>query len=201
VRFVHIHLGAIAAAALTLAAVAPDALAGTATNLKCEGCVGTRDIGKGQVKARNLHKSAKPAAIAASVKTGFVVDATDTTQVVRKVTITAPGPGAVTATANAVVDHAEGGVFCKIDTAITPIVQADEELCFGYRSDSSSLFSSVSGQTVFVVSAGKLDVYFLCRRVSSANTPRLFNATLTALFVANAQVVKKVSADAAVAGK
>lgn len=198
--FRGIAAATIVAAALAVSAQVPQALAATATNLQCDGCVGTGDIGTGQVRARNLHASAKPSALRAGVLTGFVGNAADTTQLIRKVTIKVPGPGSVLASASVVVDRPQGGVFCKIDKADTAIVQADDQLYFGYRSSDATDSATVSGQNVFPVKGGKLRVYFLCRRISNASTPRYFNATLTALFVPSPKAIRKDVAGAAASG-
>jgi hypothetical protein len=103
-----------------LALTSPDyAQAQTATNLKCKGCVGKKDLRKKSVNARKLGKGAKPAGVAYVFEPSTGIDASDT--IAASVRLKAPEKGYVIVTFSAFLEFDSGAntVDCEVTTATT----------------------------------------------------------------------------------
>lgn len=194
--FAAIAVAALAFCALALA-TPPAAFAQTATNLKCRGCVGNRDIGKdavrsrniknGQVKPVDLAKSAKPAI---AVRSELESDSTGGVPIVentllRTISLNVPAAGVVLATGT--VQVLVGGiVVCIVHDAAT----------FALNVDISVKVSSSAGQVIpvsqtraFPVSGpGTIVIRLLCTN-GGAGSPTAENPVLTAFYVPQNQGV------------
>lgn len=177
-------------------AVPGASVAQTATDLKCKGCVGKKDVGKNavtskaikkrQVKPSDLAKSAKPTAVAVSEKVdGSGPTVGNALTVVRTATIKAPGPGAVVAFFSLVANGAASDslMICGATTGTT----IDDQVLSGTDVGLDDV-RMVSGARTFPVSAkGNVTVRLICY----AFTPpaRAAYPSLTLLFVPNAQSI------------
>jgi hypothetical protein len=176
------------------------AVAQTATNLICNGCVGKKDIGNnaivskhikdGKVKAKDLNKNAKPAAVASSIDFGAPIPVAGTPTALRTVTIDLPGPGAVIATANVLILAATSQVLCKIDTEATAISTGSDGLS-GIRTTGSD-FGTVSAHRVFPVTTDTFTAVFVCQNYGDA--PVAYSPILSLVFVPGAQIITEESA-------
>ena len=196
-----INFGLIGAVLLVFAMLAAggEAVAQAAKDLKCKGCVNSKDIGNGKVKAKDLHDSAKPSAVASSAGTGEFGDATGTPTAIRTVTVNAPGPGAVVAIGSVLIDLATDGVLCKIATTVTAVNASpvSPDVVRAYKSDALGEFGTIALQDVFPVTKGNFTAHLVWYRMAGAGTPGYWSPALTLLFVPDAQsVVKEVAGEA-----
>lgn len=168
----------------------------TAKNLKCKGCVGKKQLGKnavrskniknGQVKPQDLASAAKPTGIAASER--FVDAAIDLVfgadTVIREVTISAPGPGAITAMYSVFArsDAADSRVGCTVDV---PGTNLGTSLFTIVKFPNSNEYATLSGVRAFpVTSQGNVTLDLICREVTGDIV--LGNPSLVLLFAPNA---------------
>ncbi len=172
---------------------APDgATAQTAKNLKCNGCIKSKQIKDGKVKAKDLHNGAKPGQAAYSAQGGFYATSATVPTAVREVTLNLPGPGAVIATGSVTMSSATNGILCKVDTSVTAINTGTE--VFGALSIATG-YGSVFTQRVFTAAAGPFTVYLVCYS-SGAGGNAIYAPSLSLLFVPGAQTISQESADA-----
>jgi hypothetical protein len=171
-----------------------------ANDVRCRGCVGKRDIGKkqivskhikdGRVKAKDLHKNAKPGAVSASEFVNYpgTVIAPGATVVLREATIDLPGPGAVLAIASAAI-VGSNLALCQVDTDTDPIGLGD---LFAIGSGGTDVSYTAATNRVFEAPAGPLTVYWKC--TATAGVSGALNPSLSLLYVPGVQSL--VAADA-----
>lgn len=173
------------AAAVALAGLGSPAVAQTATDLACKGCVGKRDIGKNAVtgakirkntvRAKHLHRSAKPAGVA-SASSLTPVPLTGTYETVFSVSLTAPGPGTVVATASFNAHHINPGSVhgCTIVDGTTAGLNTSLNEGTGYVTASLT-------RPLPVAAAGPVAVNLMC--TEAGGNVEIDNINLIALFV------------------
>jgi hypothetical protein len=195
----------IAAALLTLAGLfaGGNAVAETATDLKCKSCVGKKDLGKKAVNSKsirnkavtskkikdgavttgkigtkavmpdNLHASAKPAGVAYASSPGPLALG-GTREVALALTVTAPGPGTLVTTADFVVDYGAGSVFsCDLTTGTKSVLND----LFG---QGSFYVPASLTRPIPVASAGDVTINLLCVSDGGVEIERV---NMTAIFV------------------
>jgi hypothetical protein len=180
-------------------ACAAPAGAETATNLKCKGCVGKKDLGKKAVRQKHIKNNAVtgkkikngtigPADLAAAAKpTGAdsafgdqaVAIPTDTT--VRSVTITAPTAGLVLAVASGTYSIAAStGATCSITLGQTL------DTTHGVAGTTSTIASvSFAANRLLEVPAGDATINLVCARTFGSGGAAVVNSVLTAAFIPN----------------
>lgn len=152
------------------------AIAQTATNLKCNGCVNSKD----------LHTSAKPAG-ADFADGADVVTLDDATSVkIRSVKIKAPGPGIVIVNATGQFSGPDGatvGIECGITTGTA--AEPGHKIFIANKPEAGKATSlPVALTRGYKVDAGKTAYKLYCLRVSGI-TMSIVNSSLTAFFVPN----------------
>jgi len=199
-RFAH-SIALAAAGFLFIAAQGGDARAATANNVKCNGCVGAKDIGKkaiskkaiqkeavaakairkGAVKANRLHDKAKPAGIAYAEMddTGVGIGGNETTMLT--VELKAPAAGYVRVTAYGTLEYAaQELVFCSLNT-----VEAYYDPAAYYatgNSDVENRYKPVAMERLFEVQEGTGTYYYVCR-TDGGNAVQIVNPRLIAEYV------------------
>ncbi len=180
-------------------AFAAPAGAQTATNLKCKGCVGKKDLGKkavrkkhlknnavtgkkiknGTVGAADLAAAAKPTGADSAFGDQAIAIPTDTT--VRSVTITAPTAGLVLAMASGTYSIAAStGATCSITLGQTL------DTTHGVTGSTSTLESvSFAANRLFEVPAGDSTINLVCARTFGSDGAAVVNSVLTAAFIPN----------------
>jgi hypothetical protein len=149
------------------------ALAQTAKNVKCKGCVNKKDIGKNAVKSKqikdgaikpsDLSSTAKPAgADYAETSSDTPLNPAATDIVIHTVTVTAPGPGTVIASASlfAYYNSVAGEFICGLERGTT----------IGgvhTRNAGSNDYESISYTRAFPVeAAGNVAINLICYEIS-----------------------------------
>ena len=191
----------IATLALFAVAVATPAAAETATNLKCKGCVGKKDLGKQAVRGKHIKENAvasthildggvAPADLAATAKPaggdGTAGDQsialTSTAQVVRSVVVAAPVAGfaVVTATGSTVaVGSGLAACSLSLDTAVDPAHQ----IVAGHTGAALNSYIPFALTRLFPVPQGNTTVRLVCRE--SSGTSVVEDSAMSAIFVPN----------------
>lgn len=195
--------GFLAISLFTLAAslTPPAAGAQTATNLKCKGCVGKKDIGRKAVRSKHLKRNAidslrikdgaveavdlaagaKPAGVAFTGDAPNSVALTGVLQSVLSTTVAAPGPGHVVVSAHWTFytndDFTSGGCYLATEPGI-----ADGLDQFFYSDDVVNAAYVPAGMSRTIdVPAGQTAIHLNCSETTgdvSVSNPRM-----TALFV------------------
>jgi hypothetical protein len=193
----------VAALVATLAASMPTgASAETATDLKCKGCVGKKDIGKKAIRTRNLKKNAvkskvikdgsiEPEDLALTAKPtgaadnepaafGFMQPLSPTYEDIISTTLTAPTEGYVIAIANWYFYITAAAAFpaCVVTTesgsSIGPAAIAG--------SSAATTVATGSQTRMFEVPAGATTFYLNCSGPASTG---IVDPHITAMFVPN----------------
>jgi len=189
---------------LAIAPSGPDgtAIAQTATNLKCKGCVGKKDIGKKAVGKKHIKKNAvtgqkikngtiRAADLAASAielgvdyaegvqAIGFT---TGVDTVVRSVTISAPRDGYVLVNASGRFNLPDSAsVECSIssDSSLDPVgaLRSTHSVAMAF------VHMPLALTRVFPVSEGDAVFNLVCREM--IDEVNMYNTSITALFVPN----------------
>jgi hypothetical protein len=180
----------VVAAALALAAAATPLAAATATNLKCNGCVGTKDIGSsavtgakikdGSIGAKDLAKTAKPTGLDYdSSNSGTTIDIA--VAIVRSVTLNAPGPGyaLVSATGTALLSGSSG-IKCSISKDAN-LDLSQRVLAENGATSSSSIPVAITN--VYAVDKGDTQFNLLCTKLSGTAT--MYDHIIFAVFMPN----------------
>jgi hypothetical protein len=161
------------------------AAAVTAKNLKCKGCVQSKDLGKSSVtseKIRNnsvypshLSSSAKPGGVALGGPT-LTTSLSGPDEVIQTITVKAPGPGFVVATANLSFNYngISSSALCDVTTAT--IHGINHALGSGTGIVPVSLT-----RTIPVTKAGNIAINLVCAKVTGTVT--VYNASIGAIFL------------------
>jgi len=156
----------------------------TAKNLQCKGCVNSRDIGNGKIKAKDMHRKAKPAGGNYTGEVGSVtISGSDT--VVRSVTLNLPGPGLVVVNSGGhMIAESDGSLLrCAIaqsDSGLT--IEQDYYFNIGGNSGFGNARKTVGSTRAFrEKKAGEHTYQLKCVRLFG--TARVFHPVLTAVFV------------------
>jgi hypothetical protein len=205
---ITITRNSIAAAVLLTSAsllAGTGALAQTATNLNCKGCVGKKDLGKNAVTTKAIRKNAikaakikdkaitaaklgngaTPAGYARNGKDGESVDLSTTPAIVVSVALKAPAAGhAVVVGEGALEFNGNGnnagcslGSDAAYDTTIAGIAAGDNNL--------ENEYAHVSRTRILPVTAGVNTFNFICK-AQNGEAVRIFNPQISALFVPGA---------------
>ena len=176
------------AAALLMSLGFGGSAAEAANNVTCNGCVGTADIAKDAVtsskikkntiRAKDLHKTAKPAgADYSQTIDDTMLSPNNTSIVLLSVKVNAPGSGTIigTGSGTAYFGLGDGSFVCSVTTEKvigTNFVRVNE----------ASSYSPFSRTTAFPVdSAGKVTVNLVCYVLNGEVT--IYNPNLVAWFV------------------
>jgi hypothetical protein len=195
---IYTKAGGILVAALLFGAgpgAPSDAMAQTATNLVCKGCVGAKDIGKKSVRTKtikpkairskhvakeqitqgHLDSTAKPAGLDFAEATAAKL--LTTSEVVASTIVSAPGPGSILAIGSAVTLVAAGeSIVCGVSTGET----VDTIFNAGSATSEQNLPLTTS-RVLPVDAAGDVTVNLVC--LPGLGTPTVGSVSLTALFV------------------
>ena len=181
---------------VALFSISYDAHAQTARNLKCNGCVGTRDLADGaitskkiqnrQVKPADLSNKAKPSGAAFSEINSYVSLEEDPI-VLRKIAINAPANGIVIANAsgNPYFNDADPKtIFCTISLDPgSPIDWKTEITTSQTGSTVQNRDTPISLVRAFKINKGQIKIYFLCRETSSDAGVDFYDPVLVGFFV------------------
>ena len=179
----------VAALPFSLGLMVPgQTVAQTAKNLVCKGCVNGKDIGKNAVgtgkiknntiRAKDLHTTAKPAgADAVETLTDTNLSPTSADVVILSVTVTAPGPGTIIATASLYVDF--NGILGRFACTLATDSSIGGHYTSGENGDGAMPASRT--RAFPVAAAGNMTINVVCREVTGDIT--LINPNLTAWFV------------------
>jgi hypothetical protein len=201
-------VGAVFAVSLVLATFAATgvSVADTATDLKCRGCVGKKDLGKKAVRAKNIKRgsvradhikpgslnadhiglsqisekhlsdAAKPAGVAA-VENGSVSQIVGE-DIIETVTLSAPGRGTIVVTGSLSISLASNS---SVQCAITPESKIGTQFA-GASSGLASQSIPISTTRAFpVTAAGDTSINLICKMSLGAGNSA--QPSLTALFV------------------
>jgi hypothetical protein len=180
---------------------AGEASAQTATNLKCKGCVGKKDLGKKVVRSKNikpgavgneaiadgaidaakLADGAKPAGAAETIDEGGSI-LIDGETVTVSVAITAPADGVALVTGGGFFRFTDAGA-AAVGCQVTAGTLFDDDQATGSTGDSAdeNQLSAVSQSRVLVAAKGINTYNFVC--ATEGIGVNLENPTITALFV------------------
>lgn len=173
-----------------------DARAQTATNLKCNGCVGTSDladksvtsrkVGDGQIKPVNLAAGAQPGGAGFSERNGPKLLG-PTPGVLRQVVIRAPADGIVVANAGGnpyFSANAYETIYCGVTRKKNnPIDYADEIITAQTGNLSANDDTPLALVRGFKVKKGKIKIFFLCKQIGGNSNVFLHDPVLVAFFV------------------
>lgn len=172
-----------------------DAIAQTATNLNCKGCVGAKDLGKKSVRTKtvkpkairskhvakeqitqdHLHSTAKPAGL--DFANATAATELTTSEVVASTIVSAPGPGAIMAIGSTVTLLSAGEtIVCGVSTGDTL-----EAIVNVGSSTTGQNLPLTTSRVVPVAAAGDVTVNLIC--LPGVGTPTVGPRSLTALFV------------------
>jgi|GEM_PF-3585513 len=193
------HYLALAAAGLMcIGTMAGDVRAATANNVKCNGCIGEKDIGnkaiskrlireeavnakaikKGSVKAKLLNADAKPAGIAYAEEYGAGLGINAGVTIMTKVQLKAPAKGYVRLTGYGTLEYgAQELVYCTLNDAQT--YYAPAQYYATGEATVSSRYRPVAMERYFEVGAGIGTYYLLCR-TDGGNPVQMLNPRLAA---------------------
>jgi hypothetical protein len=195
-----VRLGGFTLVALLLAAgttIPGETVAQTATNLKCKGCVGKKDLGKKAVKSKHIRKNqitgahikdgrvaaqdlgddAKPAGID-SVETAGGFGLSGPAEIIDSVVVSAPGPGTILATGGLTASlDPSSGFYCEVTTGSVTGTQSAKASVAG----SSQTLPISNTRAIPVAAAGNVTVNFVCDLFAGSVNVSAIN--LTALFV------------------
>jgi len=174
----------------------------SAKNLKCKGCVGKKQLGNKAViesrirdgavtSAKIRDGSVGPADLAAAAKpTGAnftsarpAKDVGDTPEVLRSLTITAPTPGLVLATASGSF-YLEGNAYVICSLSLDEAVDDTHEIQ-GQTGATTEITIPFSGTRIFEVPAGNTTINLVCDRPFDGNNVTVIDSVLTAVFIPN----------------
>lgn len=198
-RFARNVFATAALVASFAGAAATDSVAQSATDLKCKGCVGKRDLGRnavtkkalrtnsvtssavrdGTLTAADMHGSAKPAGVDFA-DGGFTIQVPNTLASVLSTTVTALAPGYVVAMANWFYSASDGA-------AVTSCFLSDEEASNdgpympGNAMGAAQYQQPASLLVTLPVEAGDTTIHLNCYDVGTDMT--INHLRLTALFV------------------
>lgn len=164
-----------------VAAMSGTAFAKPANNLKCAGCVTSKHVADGKIKAKDLAGTAQPSGgrYAQSSKTQ---DVPDVIEVVLSKHIVAPSDGYVVATTSFIMIGANGAVAsCRI--ARKAGNYDGPEIYFAAANSPTITYQTISRQTTFKVKKGKVGVHLNC--ADSANDVKINDLYLGLLFYPN----------------
>lgn len=182
---------------LAAGASAPAAQAQTATNLVCQGCVGSGDlkdnsvtsdkVRNGQIKPDDLNYKAKPGGAAFSELNGQVA-LEPTATLLRKITINAPSKGIVIANASGNPIYFSSTdpetIYCTITQDGDSQIQYVFEIISSQTGSANENYDvPISLTRAFKVKKGKTRLYFLCRERNANNTVNMQDPVLAAFFV------------------
>lgn len=184
------------------AALTDNVLAGdVAKDVKCKKCVNKKDLDKNAVnssrvkdnslRAIDLANDAKIGPVATSEiesRIGGPLVPVTADSVVRSLTISVPGPGAILTTGSLNVEIAASGddVVCAVDTANT--YDNSDGGSIGRQAEASTANHDlpISITRVLPVSeAGDITIFLVCERVGGSGSIVAYNPVVTALFVPN----------------
>lgn len=169
-------LSALVIAGAMAAFLAQPATAQSAKNLKCNGCVNSRDVKNNNLKATDLRDEA---GMDFSSTTQSTAMATNVDTIFESVTISAPRTGLVMVNASGYFgfDNSGGQLSCSITTGST--VETSNE--FTTEGDASSNLIAFGATRGFDVVAGTTTFNLVCRETTPNASVRTTN--MTALYV------------------
>ena len=159
------------------------AQAQTATNLKCSGCVGKKDVGDGAISQNKLSKGAKPTAVTDKSGDSAVLTAgEEKTVLTKKVVTESKGQLIVTASLGYSLDLEEG-LYCQL-TLNDPVFSFQNPSRYHFNAGS---FVNITGsiQRLFKnVPAGTHRARLICN-ADDGDTINLASPDMIVLFVPN----------------
>lgn len=205
---ITIKRNSIAAAVLLTSAsllAGTGAVAQTATNLNCKGCVGKKDIGKKAVTTRAIKKNAikaakirdkaitaaklgagaTPAGYAQNGKDGDFVDLSTTPGVVVSVSLKAPAAGHAVVVGEGALEFNGTGNNAGCSLASDTTYDANIAGIAAGDTSTENEYAHVSRTRILPVTAGVNTFNFVCR-TQNAQAVRIFNPQISALFVPGA---------------
>ena len=181
--------------------VPTEGVAQTATNLKCKGCVGKKDLGKKAVTGKAIKNEAvtsrdirnntiAPVDLAPAAKPGGVdwvdgdqdIDLTGVAMVIRTLVVSAPVPGYVTVLASWVFGGTPPINFIAV-CGISQTTSIDSNHAVSAEWEANVSYVPGSAVRTFEVGSGNTAFYLNCR--SGAGSPAIGDSSMTAMFSPN----------------